>query len=72
MTNSKREETFSVNGEGLLKKFKELIKEGNDSIKLISLNCNSDGELLNYPAANFWKAFLLRSISIFDYKLDFY
>lgn len=29
MTKTKKEETFRVDGAGLLKKFKELVKEGN-------------------------------------------
>ena len=47
MTNSKREETFSVNGEGLLKKFKELIKEGN--VRRVTIKEKSGRVIIDIP-----------------------
>lgn len=46
-TTSKKEETFKINGEDLLKKVKELIKEGN--VRRITI-LNKDGkEIVSIP-----------------------
>ena len=40
-------ETFSINGEQLLKKIKELIKEGN--VQKISIHDKSGKEIMSFP-----------------------
>ncbi|MFI5185608.1 MAG: DUF4342 domain-containing protein [Chitinophagales bacterium] len=44
---AKRTETFSINGEQLLKKVKELIEEGN--IRKITIKDKSGKELMTFP-----------------------
>jgi hypothetical protein len=46
MTKSKKE-SFRVNGEMLLKKVKELIKEGN--VRKITIKDKNDKELMSFP-----------------------
>lgn len=43
----KREESFKVDGENLLKKFKELLKEGN--IRKIIIKDKSGKEIVEFP-----------------------
>jgi len=40
-------ESFSINGEELLKKVKELIAEGN--VRRITIHSKEDSELMSYP-----------------------
>ena len=47
MTKTKRQETFRVNGEELLKKVKELIKEGN--VRRITIIDKSGRTLIDIP-----------------------
>ncbi len=47
MAKVKRKETFKVDGEGLLKKFKELIKEGN--VRRITIKEKSGKVLIDIP-----------------------
>jgi hypothetical protein len=47
MAKTKKEESFRVNGEDLLKKVKELIKEGN--VRRITIKDKSDRTLINIP-----------------------
>jgi len=47
MVKAKREETFKVNGEELLKKFKELVKEGN--IRRISIKEKTGRTIIDIP-----------------------
>lgn len=47
MPKSKTEETFEVNGENLLQKVKELIKEGN--IRKITIKDKSDKVIVVFP-----------------------
>lgn len=42
-----KSESFKVNGEGLLKKVKELIKEGN--VRKIIIKDKNDKELVSFP-----------------------
>jgi hypothetical protein len=47
MAPTKREETFKVSGEELLKKFKELIKEGN--VRRITIKEKSGRTIIDIP-----------------------
>ena len=47
MKKSKKEESFNVNGENLLKKFKELIEEGN--VRKITIKDKKGKELIVFP-----------------------
>jgi hypothetical protein len=47
MTKAKRKETFRVNGEELLKKFKELIKEGN--VRRITIKDKTERTIVDIP-----------------------
>lgn len=47
MAKTKREETFKVNGEELLKKFKELIKEGN--VRRITIKDKTGRTIIDIP-----------------------
>jgi hypothetical protein len=47
MKKTKKEESFSVNGETLLKKVKELIKEGN--VRKITIKDKDGKELIVFP-----------------------
>ena len=47
MATTKKEETFTINGEQLLKKVKELIAEGN--IRKISIHDKDGKEIMNFP-----------------------
>ena len=47
MAKVKKEESFKVNGEGLLKKFKELIKEGN--VRRITIKEKTGRTILDIP-----------------------
>ena len=42
-----KKETFSINGEDLLNKIKELIREGN--VRKITINDKSGKELMSFP-----------------------
>jgi hypothetical protein len=42
-----KNESFKVNGEGLLKKVKELIKEGN--VRKITIKDKNEKELMSFP-----------------------
>jgi hypothetical protein len=47
MTTKKKEETFKINGENLLKKVKELIQEGN--VRRITIRDKSGKDLIVLP-----------------------
>jgi len=47
MKKTKREETFRVNGEELLKKFKELVREGN--VRRISIKDKAGKTIVDIP-----------------------
>jgi hypothetical protein len=47
MAKTKKEETFRVSGEGLIKKFKELIKEGN--VRRITIKDKGGRTILDIP-----------------------
>ncbi|MGH7203728.1 MAG: DUF4342 domain-containing protein [Candidatus Levyibacteriota bacterium] len=47
MTETKKEETFKVSGENLIKKVKELVKEGN--VRRITIKDKSGKELIVIP-----------------------
>lgn len=47
MAKTKKKETFRVNGEGLIKKFKELIKEGN--VRRITIKEKTGRTILDIP-----------------------
>ena len=47
MKKTKREETFRVNGEELLKKFKELVREGN--VRRISIKDKTGKTIVDIP-----------------------
>jgi len=47
MTKAKKKESFKVNGEELVKKVKELVKEGN--VRRVTINSKEGKELLTFP-----------------------
>lgn len=47
MAKAKRQETFKVNGEELIKKFKELVKEGN--VRRITIKDKSGRTIIDVP-----------------------
>ncbi len=47
MTSTKKQETFQVSGENLLKKVKELIDEGN--VRKITIKDRSGKEIMTFP-----------------------
>lgn len=47
MAKAKKEESFKINGEGLLKKIKELIQEGN--VRRITIKDKKGKELIVFP-----------------------
>lgn len=47
MPKAKREESFKVSGEGLIKKFKDLVKEGN--VRRITIKDKSGRTIIDIP-----------------------
>lgn len=47
MPKAKREESFKVSGEGLIKKFKDLVKEGN--VRRITIKDKSGRSIIDIP-----------------------
>ncbi|MFH1601410.1 MAG: DUF4342 domain-containing protein [Candidatus Shapirobacteria bacterium] len=47
MAKTKKKETFRVNGEELVKKVKELVKEGN--VRKVTISDKKGNELLSFP-----------------------